>query len=94
MTKMNMDDCDAKNSKHKHVQYIYMSKVSRKYYTDKQEYTIQNNGAMDIGDSPRETVLPTLKHTFNTFSKTIIFNIYNILIFFRKKTQYNLTVNK
>ena len=41
MTKMNMDDCDAKNSKHKHVQYIYMSKVSRKYYTDKQEYTIQ-----------------------------------------------------
>ena len=34
-----------------------MSKVSRKYYTDKQEYTIQNNGAMDIGDSPRETVL-------------------------------------
>ena len=71
-----------------------MSKVSRKYYTDKQEYTIQNNGAMDIGDSPRETVLPTLKHTFNTFSKTIIFNIYNILIFFRKKNQYNLTVNK
>ena len=51
---------------------------------------------MDIGDSPRETVLPTLKHTFNTFSKTtyIIFNIYNILIFFRKKNQYNLTVNK
>ena len=71
-----------------------MSKVSRKYYTDKQEYTIQNNGAMDIGDSPRVTVLPTLKHTFNTFSKTIIFNIYNILIFFRKKKQYNLTVNK
>ena len=73
---------------------INMSKVSRKYYTDKQEYTIQNNGAMDIGHSPRETVLPTLKHTFNTFSKTIIFNIYNILIFFRKKKQYNLTVNK
>ena len=24
--------------------------------------------SMDIGDSPRETVLPTLKHTFNTFS--------------------------
>ena len=69
-----------------------MSKVSRKYYTDKQEYTIQNNGAMDIGDSPRETVLPTLKHKFNTFSKTIIFNIYNILIL--KKNQYNLTVNK
>ena len=44
----------------------------------------KNNGAMDIGDSPRETVLPTLKHTLNTFSKTIIFDIY-ILIFFRKK---------
>ena len=40
---------------------------------------------MDIRDSPRETVSPTLKHTFNTFSKTIISNIYNILIFFRKK---------
>ena len=45
----------------------------------------KNNGAMDIGDSPRETVLPTLKHTLNTFSKTIIFDIYDSLIFFRKK---------
>ena len=26
---------------------------------------------MDIGDSPRETDLPILKHTFDTFIKTI-----------------------